>query len=158
MGKVDQKVKTSSYKIKKFWSDVMSRIWRRKWQSTPIFLPEEFHGWRSLAGYRACKESEFTELLTHTMYSMVTIVNNVCVCVCSVVSDSATPRTVVFQTSLSMEFSWPKYWSRLSFPTPGEFSQLRHQTCSLPSPALAGGFFTTVSPRKPIVKNIVMHI
>ena len=85
MGKVDQKVKTSSYKIKKFWSDVMSRIWRRKWQSTPIFLPEEFHGWRSLAGYRACKESEFTELLTHTMYSMVTIVNNVCVCVFSCV-------------------------------------------------------------------------
>ena len=41
--------------------------WRSAWQSTPIFLPEEFHGWRSLAGYRACKESEFTELLTHTM-------------------------------------------------------------------------------------------
>ena len=25
--------------------------WRRKWQSTPVFLPGEFHGQRSLAGY-----------------------------------------------------------------------------------------------------------
>ena len=84
MGKVDQKVKTSSYKIKKIWRDVMYSIWRRKWQSTPIFLPEEFHGWRNLAGYSVWggRESEMTELLTHTMHSMVTVVNNVCVCVC----------------------------------------------------------------------------
>ena len=34
----------------------------------PIFLPEEFHGQRSLAGYcpRGCKESDMTEQLTHT--------------------------------------------------------------------------------------------
>ena len=25
--------------------------WRRKWQSTPVLLPEKFHGWRSLVGY-----------------------------------------------------------------------------------------------------------
>ena len=25
--------------------------WRRKWQSTPVFLPGKSHGWRSLAGY-----------------------------------------------------------------------------------------------------------
>ena len=25
--------------------------WRRKWQLTPVFLPEESHGQRSLAGY-----------------------------------------------------------------------------------------------------------
>jgi len=72
MGKVDQEVKTSSYKIKKLWSDVMYSIWRRKWQSTPIFLPEEFHACRSLAGYWGRKELEMTELVTHTMYSMVT--------------------------------------------------------------------------------------
>ena len=37
--------------------------WRREWQPTPVFLPGEFHGWRSLAGYRAwsCKESDMTE-------------------------------------------------------------------------------------------------
>ena len=25
--------------------------WRREWQPTPVFLPGESHGWRSLAGY-----------------------------------------------------------------------------------------------------------
>ena len=25
--------------------------WKRKWQPTPVFLPAEFHGQRSLAGY-----------------------------------------------------------------------------------------------------------
>ena len=26
-------------------------LWRRKWQLTPVFLPGEFHGQRSLVGY-----------------------------------------------------------------------------------------------------------
>ena len=31
--------------------------WRRKWQPTPVFLPGEFHGQKSLAGYSlAAKE------------------------------------------------------------------------------------------------------
>ena len=25
--------------------------WRREWQLTPVFLPGESHGWRSLVGY-----------------------------------------------------------------------------------------------------------
>ena len=34
--------------------------WRRKWQPTPVFLPEKCHGPRSLAGYspRDCKRVE----------------------------------------------------------------------------------------------------
>ena len=37
--------------------------WRRAWQPTPVFLPGEFHGQRSLAGYSAWgyKESDMTE-------------------------------------------------------------------------------------------------
>ena len=40
--------------------------WRREWQPTPVFLPGEFHGQRSLAGYSPwChKESDMTERLT----------------------------------------------------------------------------------------------
>ena len=36
---------------------------RRKWQPTPVFLPGESHGWRSLVGYspRGRKESDTTE-------------------------------------------------------------------------------------------------
>ena len=39
--------------------------WRRKWQPTPVFLPGESHGWRSLVGYSpwGCKESDTTERL-----------------------------------------------------------------------------------------------
>jgi len=37
--------------------------WRREWQPTPVFLPGEFHGQRSLAGYSSWghKESDTTE-------------------------------------------------------------------------------------------------
>ena len=41
--------------------------WRRKWQPTPVFLPGESHGQRSLVGYSPWgrKESDMTER-THT--------------------------------------------------------------------------------------------
>ena len=37
--------------------------WRREWQPTPVFLPGESHGWRSLVGYspRSCKEWDVTD-------------------------------------------------------------------------------------------------
>ena len=37
--------------------------WRKEWQPTPVFLPGEFHGQRSLVGYSpwGCKESDMTE-------------------------------------------------------------------------------------------------
>ena len=40
--------------------------WTRKWQPTPVFLPREFHGQRSLVGYSpwGYKESDPTEWLT----------------------------------------------------------------------------------------------
>ena len=41
--------------------------WRRKWQPTPIFLPGESHGQRSLVGYSPWghKESDTTERLNN---------------------------------------------------------------------------------------------
>ena len=43
--------------------------WRRKWQPTPVFLPGESHGRRSLVGYSPwdCKESEQLSDLTVTV-------------------------------------------------------------------------------------------
>ena len=37
--------------------------WREKWQPTPVFLPGEFHGQRSLVGYSpwGYKQSDMTE-------------------------------------------------------------------------------------------------
>ena len=39
--------------------------WRRKWQPTPVLLPGESHGQRSLVGYSSWgrKESDMTERL-----------------------------------------------------------------------------------------------
>ena len=39
--------------------------WRRKWQPTPVFMPEKSHRQRSMVGYspRSCKESDTTEQL-----------------------------------------------------------------------------------------------
>ena len=46
--------------------------WRREWQHTPVFLPEEFHGQRSLVGYslRGRKASDRTEPLTLSLSSL----------------------------------------------------------------------------------------
>ena len=43
-------------------------VWRREWQPTPVFLPGEFYGQRSLAGYSPWghKESDTAEQHTHT--------------------------------------------------------------------------------------------
>ena len=62
----------------KLWTHFMARIfvfqqlvslyqgWRRKWQSTPVFLAGEFHRQKSLMGYSpwGCKESDTTERLS----------------------------------------------------------------------------------------------
>jgi len=39
--------------VQETWFDpwVRKTPWRRKWQPTPVFLPGESHGQRSLAGY-----------------------------------------------------------------------------------------------------------
>ena len=45
----------------------------KNWQPTPVFLPTEFYGQRSLAGYRpwGCKESDMTEQLTTCILKLI---------------------------------------------------------------------------------------
>ena len=57
-------------------------------------------------------------------------------CVCSVMSDSATPWTVACQAPLSMEFSRQEYWNRLTFLTPGDLPNPGVEPESPVSPAL----------------------
>ena len=52
------------------WSLDQEDPWRRKWQPTPVFLPEKSHGQRRLVGYVpwSHKELDMTEHLnTHTI-------------------------------------------------------------------------------------------
>ena len=67
----------------------------------------------------------------------------VCVCVCAQSLTLCEPVLgVAQQTPLSMGFSRQQYWSRLSFPTPGDIPDLGMENASPMSPALAGGYFT----------------
>ena len=52
-----------SYRVRMFSPWVGKIPWRRKWQHTPVFLPGESQGERSLAGYspQGCKEWDTTE-------------------------------------------------------------------------------------------------
>ena len=59
------------------------------------------------------------------------------------------------QVPLSMEFSRQEYWSGLPFPTPGDPPNPGIEPASPVSPALAGGFFTTVPPGKLVVGRLV---
>ena len=62
---------------------------------------------------------------------------------------SAAPWTVARQAPLSMEFFRQEYWSEWPFPTPGDLPNPGIEPSLPASPALAGGFFTTVPPRNP---------
>ena len=57
--------------------------------------------------------------------------------------------TIAHLAPLFMEFSRREYWSRLSFPTPGDLPDLGIKPMSLAPPALAGGLFSTVLPGNP---------
>ena len=112
-------------------------FWRKKWQPTPVFLPEKSHGLRILVGYSPWgrKESDnteqlhFTSLLVrreepqraettqgHTRKESESESR-------SVLSDSVIPWTIQ-----SMEFSRPEYWGEWPFPSSRRSSQLRDQT------------------------------
>ena len=73
---------------------------------------------------------------------------NVCCCLvtqlCPILCD---PWTVAHQAPLSMGFLRQEYLSELSFPSPGDVSDPGIEPAS---PALAGRFFTTEPPGKPI--------
>ena len=53
-----------------------------------------------------------------------------------------------------MGLSRQAYWSGLPFPLPGDLPYPGIKPASPVSPALAGGFFTTEPPGKPIVADI----
>ena len=51
-------------------------VWSEKWQPTPVFLPGESHGRRSLMGYSPWgrKESEMTQVTEHSTFNQPTLI------------------------------------------------------------------------------------
>ena len=62
----------------------------------------------------------------------------------------ATALTAACQAPLSMGFPRQEYWSGLPFPSPGDLSNPGIETRSPVAPALAGEFFNTEPPVKPV--------
>ena len=74
-----QAVKASAYNAGDPGSIPRSGRGRRKWQPTPVLLPGESHGWKSLVGYNTWgrKESDTTEQLHfHFHYSIRSLIEN----------------------------------------------------------------------------------
>ena len=65
-------------------------------------------------------------------------------------SDSGIPWTVACHAPLSMGFPRQEYWSGFPFPSPGV---LPNSGIEPVFPALAGRFFTTEPPGKPVVSE-----
>ena len=72
---------------------------------------------------------------------------------CSGVRHSVIPRMVALQDPVSVKFSRHKYWSGLPFPPPEYLFDPGIEPVSPASPAFAGGFFTTESPGKPLLRE-----
>ena len=73
---------------------------------------------------------------------------HICMHACSVVSDSMRPPwTGAHQAPLSTGFPRQEYWSGLPFCPPGDLPDPGIKPMSL---ALAGGFFATEPPQKPM--------
>ena len=90
--------------------------WRRKWQPTPVFLPGESHGQRSLAGYSLC-----------CAYSL------------SCVQLFLTSWAVAHQAPLSMGILQSKILEWLAMPSSRKSSQFRDRT---QVSRIADGIFT----------------
>ena len=73
-------------------------------------------------------------------------------------SDSVTLWTVAHQVPLSIGFSRQEYWRELSCPPPGDLPDPEAEPMSLPSPALAGGFFTAIATWEAPHINTCLHI
>ena len=70
--------------------------------------------------------------------------------VAPVLSNSMTPLTVAHQAPLSMGFPRQEYWSGLLFPPTEDLPNPGIKPISPAPPTLAGRFFTTETPKKPI--------
>ena len=129
--------------------------WSRAWQPTPVFLPGELHGQRSLAGYSlwSRKELDLTEQLSlsvvclshHSPLRSLLPFLHSRMCMLSSFSCVrlfASLWTVACQAPLSMGYSRQEHWSGLLCPPPGD-PHSGIKPASPASPALAGSFFTT---------------
>ena len=97
--------------------------WRRKWHPTPIFLPGESHGWRSLVGCspRSHKELDATDRLSRRTPILGAFL------LMSMMASSLIDAFLVTQCpslSFFMSFALESIWSHTKFVSPDFLSFL----------------------------------
>ena len=123
--------------------------WRSKWQPTPVFLPGESHGQRSLAGYSSWgrKELDMTEHMSHTHREKLKDYKynwtNVCAkqlqscwSLCDPV-DCSPPGSSVPGILQARILEW------VAMPPPGDLPESGIKLVSLASPTLVSRFSST---------------
>ena len=91
---------TCQYRRQVFSPWVGKIPWRRKWQPTPVFLSEESHGQRGLAGYSpwGLKKSDMTERLKQDCYCEKNIIRWICGSLSSRTAATLLPSTPVLSS------------------------------------------------------------
>ena len=93
-----------------------------------------------MVNYRKHTPSPFHGYVVQILDFVSPSTNFLGMCMCSAMSNSATPWTVAHQAPLSVEFPRQEYWDELPSASPGD---LPHSGIEPMCPALAGGFFIT---------------
>ena len=102
---------------------------------------------------RKCLYANFKHYFNFSTFFSSPHEPHACVCLLShsVMSDSfVAPWTVALQSPLSMGLSWQEYWSGSPFPPTGDLPDPGIELLSPVFPALAGRFFTTEPPVRPL--------
>ena len=113
---------------KEFWQNMVH--WRRKWQTTPVFLPQEPHEACEKGSLRTgClrlgpghKMQNIKYSSKHGVSPVPRQVSHLPCCSCDPPGRATATWTVACQTSPSMEFSRQEYWSGLPFPSLNQLS------------------------------------
>ena len=95
--------------------------WRREWLPTPVFLPGELHGQRSLAGYSpwCCRVGHTWETNTF-IFTMVKVSeklqqpNSGRNVICLEPQEWRNDLQMAIEGPFSKGSSWPRYWTRVS--------------------------------------------
>ena len=78
--------------------------WRREWKPTPVFLPGESQGQRSLAGYSPWghEESNTTEQLNTLMFLIILLSGSIKIC--TILSMFIIPQKIILWKEETKEF------------------------------------------------------
>ena len=118
--------------------------WRRKWQCTPVFLPGESHGQRSVAGYSPWggKELDMTKVTEHMFRVKIKsyLIFKTWVPLCFLYNCQINIYLLLFSLSVMSDSLWPYglQLARLPCPSPSSgacsnscpWSRLCHPTIS----------------------------